>query len=98
MNYEKEILTILSEVGIKGMPLRRIALNVYNISNSLFNPLDKNMVYEGVADYLRTRCDRTDSPIEKAEIRGWYRLNYNSEQVQQLLLEFQIDEDDEWMM
>lgn len=97
-NYEHEILIILKEVGPSGMPLRRIALNVYNIKNSLFYPLDKHEVYDDVADYLRTQSTIKDSPIEKASQRGWYKLNYESTQLRQLLLDFQIDEADEWMM
>lgn len=91
-------MIVLKEAGQKGMPVRRIALNVFNMTNSLFNPLDMNVVYNDVGEWLRENSQHCSSSVEKAETRGWYRLNMNSNQVQQLLLQFTIDENDEWML
>lgn len=85
---------MLREAGQKGMPLRRIALNVYNLTNSLFEPLDKDAVYESVGQMLRKISAQRGGIIERAETKGWYRINYNSQQVQQLLLEFATDEEE----
>lgn len=98
MNYEREILLILREAGSKGLPVRRIALNVFNMTNSLFMPLNMEDVYTDVSEWLRTKSQYSSSSVEKAETRGWYRLNMNSNEVQQLLLEFQPSDEDEWMM
>lgn len=98
MDFEREILMILKEVGPTGMPLRRIALNVFNMKNSFFYPLQQAEVYEDVAEWLRQKVNQSGSPIMKAETRGWYRLNLDSAQVQQLMLEFTPSEDDEWML
>lgn len=98
MDFEHDIMVTLREVGSKGMPLRRIALNVYNMRNSLFEPLDKEVVYAKVGQYLRRVSQLSGSAIEKADTKGWYRLNMKSQQVQQLLLEFEVAEQDEWMM
>lgn len=98
MDFEHDIMVTLREVGPKGLPLRLIALNVFNMRNSLFEPLDKDAVYAEVGDYLRRVTQLSGAAIERAETRGWYRLNLNSQQVQQLLLEFQVAEEDEWML
>lgn len=98
MNFEREIIMILKEVGTNGMPLRRIALNVFNIKNSLFEPLDQEDIYKEVGEWLRSTSAKSGGSVEKAETKGWYRINPNSAKVQQLLLEFQPHEEDEWMM
>lgn len=89
---------VLREAGQKGLPLRHIALNVFNISNSLFNPLSQEDVYNDVAEWLRNVSALRGGSVERAETRGWYRLNLNSDKVQQLLLQFLPNEEDEWMM
>lgn len=89
MNYEDEILLMLNEVGDAGMPLRRIALNVFNMKNSFFEPLSQEAVYQDVAEWLRDVSQQSGSPVIKAERRGWYRLNPDSPRVKQMELEFQ---------
>lgn len=98
MTFENEILQILQSVGQRGLSTKMIAFNVFNMSNSLFNPLDQEKVYNEVADWLRTNSSKNGSSVEKAETRGWYRLNLNSAKVQQMMLQFQPNEDDEWML
>ncbi len=98
MLYEREIMLILREAGTQGMPVRRIALNVYNMVNSLFCPVDRERVYNVVAEGLRTESQCSQGAVERAETKGWYRLNTNSAQVQQLMLEFLPDEEDDWML
>lgn len=98
MDFEREILDVLREAGQTGLPVKRIALNVFNITNSLFNPLDPEKVYAEVSDWLRTESAKSGASIEKTDTRGWYRLNLNSQKVQQLLMEFLPNEEDEWMM
>lgn len=79
------------------MPVRRIALNVYNITNTLFDPQDSEKVYAAVGEWLRTESQKSGGAVVKAEKKGWYRLNDKSTQVQQQLLEFRPREEDEWM-
>lgn len=88
MQYERYILMILAEAGPVGMPVRRIALNVYNITNSLFAPLCLEKVYADVAEWLRSESQKSGGTVRKADIRGWYRLNEQSTKVEQLMLEF----------
>ena len=85
-------MLVLKEAGQQGMPLRRIALNVYNITNSFFQPLSQEDVYADVAAYLRTKCKQSGAPVMKHATRGWYVINYDSAQVQQLLLNFAEEE------
>lgn len=96
--YKRIIVQILREAGSKGMPLRRIALNVFNMTNTFFEPQDKDEVYTTVGNLLRNWSLKSGSLIERAETRGWYRLNFKSKQVQQLLLEFQADKDTESLL
>ena len=97
MNIENDILSVLREAGDKGLPLRRLALHVYNMENSFFQPLDRRKVYSDVAEYLRRTSSLSGSMIVRTDTRGWYRLNMDSPRVQQLLLDFSSDESDEWM-
>lgn len=97
MQCATHILAILTEAYPKAMPLRRIALNVYNITNTLFDPQDRDHIYEMVAEWLRTESQTSRGAVMKAETKGWYKLNDRSPEAQQLLLEFQPREEDEWM-
>lgn len=98
MQYEREILIVLKEASPNGMPLRRIALNVYNITNSLFAPQDRGRVYSLVAEWLRTESQKRGGAVERCGVRGWYRLNMRSQKVRQTLMDFMAREEDEWMM
>ena len=40
MNYDHEILAVLTRAGEKGLKLQYIARHVYNACNSMFTPLD----------------------------------------------------------
>ena len=85
---------VLDEIGAKGMPLRRIALNVFNMRNSLFVPLSREKIYEEVARYLRTESRLSGSPVKRMEARGWYRINPRSAKVRQMRLEFKSEDAD----
>lgn len=91
------ILKILTEAYPNGMPLRRIALNVYNITNTLFEPQDRERVYSIVAEWLREESTKRGGLVVKTDTKGWYRLNERSPQAQQMLMDFLPHEEDEWM-
>ena len=93
-NFEDEILAVLGEAGVKGMPLRRVALNVYNMRTTLFSSMEQESVYTAVATYLRTVSKQSGSPIMRGERRGWYRLNPASPKMIQKKLEFQFSDAD----
>lgn len=98
MEYERYILLIMREAYPDGMPLRKIVLNVYNITNTLFERQSLSRVHRLVAEWLRAESRRSGGAVCKMDLRGWYKLNECSSQVEQLPLEFTIDENDRWML
>lgn len=91
------ILSILTEAYPNGMPVRRIALNVYNITNTLFEPQDPERIYAMVAEWLREESAKRDGLVVRTTTKGWYRLNGESPQAQQMLFDFQPHDEDDWM-
>ncbi|MCQ2220539.1 MAG: hypothetical protein MJZ12_04060 [Prevotella sp.] len=100
MTYEHEILLILHEADPeKGLPLSAIVRNVYNMTAiDLFSSRPYDDVQADITKFLRTESAKKSGSIERTDTRGYYRLNKNSQTVQQLLLEFEVSEEDEWMM
>lgn len=100
MTYEHEILLVLHEADqLKGLPIATIVRNVYNMTSiDLFSMRPYDDVHADITKFLRHESSLKHGSIEKAEQRGYYRLNKNSQTVQQLLLEFEVAEEDEWMM
>ena len=45
MNYDREILAVLTQAGEKGLKLEHIVRHVYNACNSMFTPLNYKDVY-----------------------------------------------------
>lgn len=88
MNLDQEILNVLIEAGTKGLKMEKIARHVYNSCNSIFNPLSYENVHAYVAQYL-IKCSRNPkSIIERGKGVGVYHVNYKSEAVMQLMLNF----------
>ena len=52
MNYDREILAVLTQAGEKGLKLEHIVRHVYNACNSMFTPLNYKDVYTYVSQYL----------------------------------------------
>lgn len=100
MNYEHEILLILHEADpVKGLPIATIVRNVFNMTCiDLFSMRPYEDVQNDITKFLRYESSMKHGSVERAETRGYYRLNKNSQTVQQLLLEFEVAEEDEWMM
>jgi hypothetical protein len=91
MNYEKQILEVLTEVGQDGLSVQKISRHVFNVCNSFFNPISHDDVYRYVSQYLIRNSKGRNSMLETVR-RGVYRLNMNSLESQQLMLEFRDDE------
>lgn len=100
MTYENEILLILHEADpVKGLPLSTIVRNVYNMTAiDLFSSRPYEDVQIDITKYLYAESSKRSGSIERTDTRGYYRLNKNSQTVQQLLLKFEVAEEDEWMM
>ena len=85
---DKDILKVLTEAGDRGLSLQKIVLYAYNSQNSLFQKYEKEEVKGYVIRFLRQNTRYPGSLIQK--ISRWvYRLNPNSDQGHQLLLNFE---------
>ena len=87
MNYDYEILAVLTMAGEKGLKLEHIARHVYNTCNSMFTPLNYKDVYAYVSQYLAKSGKNQSSCVQKTGY-GVYRLNYAMAEARQLMLQF----------
>lgn len=96
MEYDKQILKILSDVGDGGISVQMLAKHVYNMNCSLFFTLDMAEVYSYVRLYS-ARNSRSPQPlIESTGRRGYYRLNTGgSADARQLMLDFKDEKKEE---
>ena len=88
MNYDQEILKTLTLAGDKGLKAEKIARHVFNACNSMFNPLNFKEVHAYVSQFLIKYAKDPSSIVEKGEGHGVYRLNFDSNKAQQLMLKF----------
>jgi hypothetical protein len=90
MINEQQILHILSEVGERGISVSMLTKHVYNLNCTLFSQPDVQDVHRQVQQYLLKNSKSSQSLIESAGRRGYYRLNtQNNADARQLMLEFQ---------
>jgi hypothetical protein len=87
MNYDREILAVLTQAGEQGLKLEHIVRHVYNACNSMFTPLNYKDVYTYVSQYLVKSSKLQGSCVQKAGY-GVYRLNLATTEAQQLMLQF----------
>ena len=88
MDYDRTILHYLIEAGEKGIAVNKLSKHVYNASNTFFNSIRYEEVHQYVATYLTKNSKDTASLIEKTGQRGHYRINLQSKETRQLMLEF----------
>ena len=94
MNFDQEILRVLTMAGSDGLKSEKVARHVFNACNSMFSPLSYKDVRAYVSQFL-IRCAKDPaSVIEKGEGHGVYRLNFGARETQQLVLRFGVHEDD----
>lgn len=89
MRYDEEILRVLGEAGADGLSVTKISRYVYNACNSFFEPLDYEGVRRDVYQFLVRNSKKPDSLIKKTAVRGVYRLNEQSCEAQQLMIDFE---------
>lgn len=92
MDYEHIICHILKEAGNRGLSVRKIALHVFNASNTLFVETTYEEVYGIVSRYLNHSVRCSNSLVKRASRRGYYCLDDNPEN-RQLFLDFTDGED-----
>lgn len=91
MNIDEEIYRVLAMVGQRGLTVKKISLHVHNACNGLFESIGYDEVYSYVKDFLYRTSMKKQSPIERMEKRGLYRLKNNQDD---LMLNFCFDEKD----
>ena len=89
--YSNEIINVLCEAGDNGLPVRKIALHVYNTCNTLFTPVHIDDIYNCVRQWLNANSQSYDSLVCRCDKRGYYKINTSSQAAQQLMLEFSDD-------
>ena len=89
MTYDQQILSILTDVGDKGISVQFLSKHLYNLNTSLFVPLDIEDIRNYVQQYLLRNSKSSQSLIENTGRRGIYRLNtQNNADARQLMLDF----------
>ena len=86
--YANYIISVLYEAGDNGLPVRKIALHVYNTCNTLFTPVLIDDIYNSVRQWLNANSQSYDSLVRRCDKRGYYKINTSSQAVQQLMLQF----------
>lgn len=86
--YANEIISVLCEAGDNGLPVRKIALHVFNTCNTLFAPVLIDDVHLSVRQWLNANSQSTDSLVCRCDKRGYYKINTSSQAAQQLMLQF----------
>lgn len=89
------ILRILAEAGPAGLSVMKIARHVYNEQNTFFNDVSFEDIHREVQQFVLRHSGRNDSLLERMEKRGMYRLNQNSPETIQLMLQFGGDEEEQ---
>jgi len=92
MNYERQILQILTGVGERGITALLLAKHVYNLNTSLFSQPDFQEIYRYVQQYLRRNSKCAQPLVVSTVRRGYYRLNTRNKAVRQLMLDFRNQE------
>lgn len=87
MEYDKEILRILTEAGERGLSVAKISRHVYNSCNTFFSSVTYEDVHRYVSQFLLRNSKNPESLIEKSG-RGIYHINLKSQATSQLLLQF----------
>ncbi|MBR5656274.1 MAG: hypothetical protein IKW98_06275 [Prevotella sp.] len=95
MEYDKEIFKVLTEAGSAGISVQKISRHVHNAFNSLFNPIAFDEVHAYVSQFLLRNSKDPNSVIERTPVRGIYRLNMESQEGQQLMLQFSERQEEE---
>lgn len=89
MNYDKQILSILTEAGERGIGVQTIAKHVYNMNCTFFTQPDYEEIRSYVQQFLLRNSKSLHSLIENTGRRGYYRLNTTgSADALQMMLEF----------
>ena len=98
--YDEQIITILAKAGERGMSVKKVSMQLYNINCTLFSTPDFNDIQlRSVLLFLILQFLFKNSRLSQSlfcnEARGIYKLNPNSARAQQLALIFAEQSDNE---
>ena len=89
MNYDQQILKVLTDAGDYGVSVQSVVKHVYNMNLTFFSQPDYEDVKSYVQQFLLRNSKSSQSLVERAERRGYYRLNTcGSTDARQLMLQF----------
>lgn len=95
VTYDEQIITILAKAGERGMSVKKVSMQLYNINCTLFSTPDFKEIHQYVQQFL-FRNSRLSQSLFCNDLRGIYKLNPNSARAQQLVLNFSdIDNEEE---
>ena len=95
VTYDEQIITILAKAGERGMSVKKVSMQLYNINCTLFSTPDFKEIHQYVQQCL-VRNSRLSQSLFCNDLRGIYKLNPNSARAQQLVLNFSdIDNEEE---
>lgn len=92
--YDEQIITILARAGERGMSVKKISMQLYNLNCTLFSTPDFDEIHKYVQQFL-FRNSRMSQSLFCNEAWGQYKLNPNSARAQQLALNFAEQDEDE---
>ena len=89
MNYDQQILKVLTDAGDYGVSVQSVVKHVYNMNRTFFSQPDYEDVKSYVQQFLLRNSKSSQSLVERTERRGYYRLNTcGSTDARQLMLQF----------
>ena len=89
MDYDYEIIRVLTEAGDKGLKVDKISRHVFNACNSMFAPADYERVHQYVGQYLYRNAFLVKHPFIQKIGWGKYRLDRCAARTAQLSFHFQ---------
>lgn len=96
--YDNQIISVLTKAGQRGMSVKKIAMQLYNLNCTLFSTPDFKEIHKYVQQFLM-RSSRTPQSLVSKTKWGIYKLNPNSAQARQIVIDFnksnQTEEEDE---
>ncbi|MGN1229838.1 MAG: hypothetical protein ACI4T5_09345 [Prevotella sp.] len=90
--YDEQIISILAKVGQRGMSVKKIGMQLYNLNCTLFHTPDFKEIHKYVQQFLVRNSKTPQSLVSKTQW-GIYKLNPNSAQARQLEIDFRKKED-----
>lgn len=92
MSYAQEIIQILLKAPGDGLSAGKISKHVFNAQNTFFESVPYEQVHAQVLAFLQRQSKRPESPIERMDRRGYYRLNPDPLISRQLCIDFDVPE------